>query len=402
MTALHQPDSLDALREVVSRAAADALPLAVTGHGTRRDIGRAVQTAATLDLSGLSGITLYEPEELVLGARAGTPRADVEAALAENGQELAFEPPDLGALLGIEGGGTVGGMISVNFAGPRRVKVGAVRDHFLGFTAVSGRGEVFKSGGRVVKNVTGYDLPKLMAGSWGTLAAMESVTLKVLPRAETQASLMLLGLDDAAAIRAMSLALQGPYEVSGAAHIPADTLAWSNGARTATAVTALRLEGFGPSVDYRAEALARLLEPFGVPERLPDEASRAFWLEVRDVRFLADGDDAVWRISVPPMEGARVVARIAERAPARYYFDWAGGLVWCAVPPADDAHASAVRGALLETTGHATLIRAPVQVRAAVRVFEPLSPGVAAVTRRLKDAFDPRRVLNPGRMYADL
>ncbi|QPC41589.1 glycolate oxidase subunit GlcE [Kaustia mangrovi] len=404
MADIHKPDSVEALRDLVAGAASEDRPLAVRGHGTRDTVGRPVQAAATLDLSGLSGITLYEPEELVLGARAGTPRGEVEEALAGNGQEFAFEPPDLGTLLGSQGRGTLGGMIACNLSGPRRVKAGAVRDHFLGFTGVSGRGEVFKAGGRVVKNVTGYDLPKLMAGSWGTLVAMSDVIVKVLPRAQTQSTLALMGLDDATAIRAMSLALQSPYEVSGAAHIPADVLARSNGTQEAeaTAVTALRLEGVGPSVDYRAGELGALLGEFGTPERLPEDASRGFWREVRDVLFLAGSDDAVWRISVPPMEGAEVAARIRARAPALCYYDWAGGLVWCAVPPAGDAHASAVRGALLGTTGHATLIRAPQEVRAAVPVFEPPSPGVAAVSRRVKEAFDPRRVLNPGRMYADL
>ena len=174
--------------------------LEVIGRGTKRAIGRAAQWDATLELSALSGVTLYEPEELVLSAKAATPLAEIEALVAASNQELAFEPMDYGPLLGgSAGAGTIGGALAANLSGPRRIKAGAARDHFLGFTAVSGRGETFKSGGRVVKNVTGYDLCKLLAGSWGTLAAMTEVTVKTLPSAETEETLLLLARDDAAA-----------------------------------------------------------------------------------------------------------------------------------------------------------------------------------------------------------
>ena len=168
------------------------------GHGSKRAIGRPAQTDLTLDLSALSGITLYEPEELVLSAKAATPLAEIEALVAAKGQQLAFEPMDYATLLGgVAGRGTIGGALAANLSGPRRIKAGAARDHFLGFSAVSGRGETFKSGGRVVKNVTGYDLCKLIAGSWGTLAAMTEVTIKVLPAAETEETLLIRGLEPA-------------------------------------------------------------------------------------------------------------------------------------------------------------------------------------------------------------
>ena len=222
MTDLLKPRDAKDVEAAVRWALAEAKTLEIVGRGSKRGIGRAAQWDLSLDLSELSGVTLYEPEELVLSAKAGTPLAEIEKLLAEHNQELAFEPIDYGPLLGgAAGHGTIGGTVAANLSGPRRIKAGAARDHFLGFTAVSGRGETFKSGGRVVKNVTGYDLCKLMAGSWGTLAAMTDVTVKVLPRAETEQTLLVLGLDDAKAAQAMSAAMGSPNDVSGAAHLPA-------------------------------------------------------------------------------------------------------------------------------------------------------------------------------------
>jgi glycolate oxidase FAD binding subunit len=377
-------------------------PLEVVGAATKRGIGRAIQTSATLDVSAFSGIRLYEPEELVLSAGAGTRLSEVEATLAAKGQEFAFEPPDLSRLLGSAHSGTLGGMIAANLAGPRRIKAGSARDHFLGFSGVSGRGEEFKAGGRVMKNVTGYDLPKLMAGSWGTLAVLSEVTFKVLPAAETQATLVIAGLEDQAAARAMSLALQSAADVSAAAHLPAGIAASSaveavRGVRRSA--TLLRLDGIAPSVAFRFDRLAGLLAEFGAPARLDDKDSRAVWIEIRDVHYLCDGHERlVWRISVPPVEGPRVLRSIAKACDARGFYDWAGGLIWIDVPAAADGAARAVRGAISPASGHATLIRAPTSLRASIDVFQPQSAPLAVLTRRIKAAFDPKGILNPGRM----
>lgn len=405
MTDTIKPRDAREVEQAVAWAAAEKRPLTVIGGATKRAIGRPEQAELTLDVSGLTGITLYEPEELVLSAKAGTPLAEIEAALAEKGQELAFEPGDLGPLLGGEPGrATLGGVIAANLSGPRRIKAGAARDHFLGVTAVSGRGETFKSGGRVVKNVTGYDLAKGLAGSWGTLAVMTDVTVKVLPAAETSASILLAGLDAAAAAKAMSAAMGSACDVSGAAHLPAEVAARSSVGRVRSAgrpLTALRLEGFGPSVAARSESLKALLEPFGATELIEAEDSRALWRELRDVRFFAaDRKRPLWRISVPPAEGAAVAGRVLEKAGGQCLFDWAGGLVWLELDPSEDACAPTVRGALAKTGGHATLIRAEASVRAAVPVFQPQPEPLAALTRRLKQSFDPHGILNPGRMYA--
>ena len=377
-------------------ALAEGKTFEIVGQGSKRGIGRAAQWDLSLDLSGLSGVTLYEPEELILSARAGTPIAEIEALLAANNQELAFEPMDYGPIFGdAAGGGTIGGVLAANLSGPRRIKAGAARDHFLGVTAVSGRGETFKSGGRVVKNVTGYDLCKVLAGSWGTLAAMTDVTVKVLPRAETEQTLLVLGLEDAAAARAMSLAMGSVNDVSGAAHLPAPVAA-SIQAEAGMALTALRLEGVAPSVAHRRHALEAALKSFGEITVLEEAASRAAWKAIRDVLPFAGDDRALWRISTAPTRGHEIAAAMG---PGGYFHDWAGGLTWAALPSAADAGAAPVRAAV-GTNGHATLIRAPAALRAAVPVFQPQDAGLAALTRRVKESFDPNGVLGPGRMYA--
>ncbi|MDC7789588.1 FAD-binding protein [Rhodoplanes sp. TEM] len=407
MTAPLVPRDAAEVEEAVRWALGAGKTLEVTGRGSKRTLGRPAQTDATLDLSALAGVTLYEPRELVLSARAATPIAAIAALVAENGQELAFEPMDCSALLGGPAReGTLGGVLATNLSGPRRIKAGAARDHFLGFSAVSGRGETFKAGGRVVKNVTGYDLSKLMAGSFGTLAAMTEVTIKTLPRAETEASVLLLGLAPEAAVPAMAAAMGSPFEVSGAAHLPAGVAARTGvpGLPDGKAVTALRLEGVGPSVAHRRDGLLGLLAPHGTRECLAVEASRQLWGAIRDVTPFAtrgepDADRPVWRISTAPSRGAELAAMIAGADEAEVLLDWAGGLVWAAVAPSADAGAATVRAATAHCGGHATLIRASAAVRAAVDVFEPQRGPLAVLTRRVKESFDPRGVLCPGRMW---
>ena len=390
----------------VQWALAQNKTLEVVGRGTKRALGRPAQADATLDVAALTGITLYEPEVLVLSARAGTPFAEIAAATAARGQDLAFEPIDYGPLLGgAVGAATVGGVLAANLAGPRRIKAGAARDHFLGFTAVSGRGETFKSGGRVVKNVTGYDLCKLIAGSWGTLAVMTDVTIKTLPRPETEATVLVLGLDAVRAAAAMAAAMGSSCDVSGATHLPAEVAArLADLGAVGQSITVLRLEGVAPSVVHRNGTLENLLKPFGALAALDAPRSRALWAAIRDVvPFAASGPAGqriVWRLSTAPMQGAAAARRIAETTDAEFLFDWAGGLVWAALAPSDDGGAAAVRAAVAECGGHATLIRAPAALRAAVAAFQPEPDGLAALTRRVKDGFDPQGVLGPGRMWA--
>jgi glycolate oxidase FAD binding subunit len=398
MIEILKPADAAQVAETLAWATGEEVPLEIVGTGSKRGFGRPMGegnriVGHALDLSALTGITLYEPEELVLTAKAGTPVAEIEAAVAAKGQQLAFEPPDLSVLYGTSGG-TLGGLVSVNLGGPRRFKAGAARDHVLGIEGVSGRGEAFKAGGRVVKNVTGYDLCKIVSGAHGTLAALTEITIKVLPAPEETRTLVLGGLDDVTAQRAMTKATGSSHEVSGAAHLPA---------RGGTpAETLIRLEGFGPSVAARSAALRDLLGGFGTIDERDDAASLALWRSVRDARLVAGGGGPLWRVSLTPSDAPGFVAAVCAAVEASAVYDWAGGLVWLVVAESSaDAGAAAVRGALAaHGGGHATLIRAPEAVRAAVDVFEPQPAPVAALTRRVKDGFDPRRILNPGRMYA--
>ncbi|HEX3937510.1 MAG TPA: FAD-binding protein [Xanthobacteraceae bacterium] len=401
-----KPRDANDVEQAIQWALGNGKTFEVAGRGTKRGIGRAAQWGATLDLSALVGVTLYEPEELVLSAKAGTPLTEIEALLASRKQQLAFEPIDYAVLLGGEtGAGTIGGTIAANLSGPRRIKAGAARDHFLGFSAVSGRGETFKSGGRVVKNVTGYDLCKLIAGSWGTLAAMTDVTIKTLPRAETEETVLVLGAQDDAAIKIMAAAMGSFADVSAAAHLPAAAAARiAETASAQAAVTALRLEGVAPSVAQRKGILQNLLAAFGSLGTLDEVTSRALWRAIRDVTpFAANGPLGardLWRISTAPTQGAKLAEELTRTTQAELVYDWAGGLIWAAMPAADDANTTAVHTALAKHGGHATLVRAPAAVRAKVAVFTPQEPVLAALSRRVRDGFDPHGVLNPGRMWA--
>ncbi|MGX9146425.1 FAD-binding protein [Mesorhizobium sp. 128a] len=385
----------------VQWAAAEELPLETVGHGSKRGIGRPQQSEHMLDLSKLTGVTLYEPAELVLSAKAGTPLSEIETLLAENGQQLAFEPMDYGPLLGGEPGkGTIGGVLAANLSGPRRLKAGAARDHILGISAVAGRGEAFKSGGRVVKNVTGYDLSKLMANSWGTLAVFTDVTFKVLPAAETEVTLAVRGLLDNAAASAMALALGSSAEVSSAAHLPERIAARvAGGALGTDAATLLRVEGFGPSVAYRIAALKTLLKNAGALQEIVGEASLAVWRDVRDCAPFADGSEKpVWRVSMAPSQAHQMVLTLRMQIGVSAFYDWQGGLVWLRMEEGDP-EAGLLRGLIRKHGGgHATLVRAAPSHRAAVPVFEPQAPHLAALSARLKAEFDPKAILNPGRM----
>ncbi|WP_336055901.1 FAD-binding protein [Nitratireductor sp. CH_MIT9313-5] len=395
------PTTADDVLSTVQWALAEEARLEVVGHGSKRAIGHMVDAEHQIDLSSLTGITLYEPEELVLSARAGTPVAEIEALLAEHSQRLDFEPMDYGPLLGGEAGrGTIGGLLATNLAGPRRLKAGSARDHVLGIQAVSGRGEAFKSGGRVVKNVTGYDLSKGLAGSWGTLAVVTDVTFKVLPATETEKTLLLTGLDDAAATTAMAEAMGSSGEVSGAAHLPEGVKGSFIGGALPGAATVLRVEGFGPSVDYRIDLLARLLKPLGAAEVLDAEQSRTLWREIRDVKPFSDGSEApVWRVSVAPTVGHQLVDAFRRAAGANAYYDWQGGLVWMRMEA--DPEAEILRKLIDHMGGgHATLIRASEKLRAATPVFLPQPAALAALSARLKEQFDPKNILNFGRMVS--
>jgi glycolate oxidase FAD binding subunit len=369
--------------KIVADAGAAGRTLEIVGGGTKRGIGNGRAADTVLSLAGLSKVVDYAPEELVLTAQPGVTLAALEKLVAAEGQMLPFEPPHLAKLLSARGRPTLGGALAANLSGPRRIRAGAARDHFLGLEAVTGRGELIKAGGKVVKNVTGYDLSKLMAGSWGTLAVLTEVTIKVLPAARTEATLLLFGLADARANEAMVRAMQAPADVSGAAHLPQATAARAP-LKAEMAVTALRIEGFAASVAARAEHLAAALKGFGRAELLDAGHSRAFWGQVREAEVFHMDPRPLWRVSLPPAVGWR----LGEAAAGEALYDWGGGLVWLA----SEADAVAIRAAARALGGHATLYRGEGPS------FDPVDGPLAALSARVKAAFDPKGVLNPGRM----
>jgi glycolate oxidase FAD binding subunit len=396
------------VEQAVRAAIASEQPLEIIGHGSKRQIGQPMATNAVLDVSALNAVRAYEPNELIVTVEAGAPVADVMSLIDSKNQQFAFEPVDTAPLLGTLACGTVGGMIAAGLAGPRRIRAGAARDHLLGAHAVSGFGDRFKAGGKVVKNVTGYDLCKLLAGSWGTLAVMTEVTLKVMPRPEAERTLVLRGLDDLAANRAMTAALGSPFDVSGAAHVPASGLRAEVGGgldglgSPRQAVTLLRLEGILASASHRAASLAAALAPFATAEIIEDAASAEVWSTVRDVQPFAAGGVfgawPVWRIVCPPASGGALGQALARANSGEVIYDWGGGLIWAALPPKGDAHTSLVRERVEAASGHATLIRASDEVRRNVDVFHPQADGLAALSERVRLSFDPKHILNRGRL----
>jgi glycolate oxidase FAD binding subunit len=384
---IHAPADSSEVARIVAASAVQHRPVSVRAGASKASWYAPQTEAAVLDLSKLRGIVDYQPTELVLTARAATPLQEIEAALQAHEQMLAFEPPDWRALLGTtEREQTLGGIIACNLSGPRRVTAGAARDHFLGVEAVSGHADIFKAGGKVVKNVTGYDLCKVLAGSHGTLAVMTEITLKVMPRPEASVSVVRFGLSDALASRLMIDALNSGHEISAAAHLPAEI------APRGMAVTAVRVEGSKASVKARRDALR---DEFSA-DVLDEQESIALWASVRDLTPLVGIDAPVWRLSVPPARATRILAAIRESISCRWLYDWGGALIWlCADPGVRDGGAEVVRAALAED-GHAFLVRASADLRARVETFQPLTPLLDDLTARVKRAFDPKGILSPG------
>ena len=389
----YAPRTESDVADIVRDASLSKTRLAIEGGGTRAGLGRPAEARIMLSTSQLSGITLYEPAEMVISARAGTPVSEIERALGEQAQMLPFEPMDHRALYGSAGDPTIGAVAACNISGPRRIQTGAARDHLIGLRFVNGRAEAVKSGGRVMKNVTGLDLVKLVCGSHGTLGVITEVTFKLLPKPRRTATLVVEGLDDERAVACMAAALGSPFEISGAAHLPQGA---SDHARTY-----LRIEHFAESVIYRMGALEQLLAPFGAMSRLDHEASLTLWRDLRDVGPLVrPADRAVWRISVAPSRAPRLMRMVRESISGDCFYDWGGGLIWFATPAEGDCGAGVIRTALASIGGHATLARAPDALRAGLDVFEPLRPALMKLTRGVKQSFDPQGLFNPGRMYA--
>jgi glycolate oxidase FAD binding subunit len=401
-----QPSNAAEAAEVVAWAAAEGQSLEIVAGGSKRGLGRPPRVDHRLDVRRLAGIVDYDPAELILTARAATQMGEIEAELEAKRQMLAFEPPDWRSLIGGDGEPTLGGVLACNLAGPRRVRAGAARDYFLGFSAINGWGDIWKAGGKVVKNVTGYDMCKLQAGAYGTLSVLTELTLKVMPKPETACTILLQSMADEIAMPELSRALNTPYEVSAAAHLPAPAArrsAVEGVAKGLGAVTALRLEGPAPSVAFRTKAIESRL---GHVLRLDAAETGRLWAEIGQVRpLLPSGAQRVWRLCPTPTSAPVVSNTLrAQFASAEVFYDWGGGLIWLSLEADEagpDGGASRVRAVMREAGGHATLVVAPDDVRARVAVFEPLEGALAALMNRVKNGFDPGGVLNPGRMYED-
>lgn len=381
MSAVLAPVNADETVDAVKSALKLETSLRIEGSGTKASLGRPVHADSVLRLSAMNKILLYEPEELVLSVEAGVLVEEIEALLAAKKQMLAFEPPNYARLFGASGAGTVGGAVACGLSGPRRFKAGALRDFVLGIEGVSGRGERFKSGGRVVKNVTGYDLSKLMTGSFGTLAALTEITLKVLPEKPFEITLIVSCDSAAAAIRLLTKAAQSPFEPSGLAYMPESV----NG----DPHIAIRIAGSRTAIEYRADALRSLLE-VAEENSMPTDQSREYWRDVRDIAPVMNSDKPLWKAVIPPADAPGFIER---NDPERYFLDWAGGLVWMTMKE-EEALPVLESGALY-------LIKAPESFRERAPVFPPLPSALHTLSKRVKKSFDPAGILNPGRMYSD-
>ena len=389
----HKVTDFQELVGAINQALADKTPLNVFSCATKQDFGQVTDIADSLDISGLSGVMDYEPEELIITAHAGTPLADIEKALAEKGQMLAFEAPHISHLYNKPHNGSIGGILATNLSGPRRISAGAARDFLLGFEAVSGRGSAFRSGSKVVKNVTGYDLSKLLCGSFGTLAIMDEITLKVLPAPETSISLLVAAKDLATAGQAARKAFQSPYEPSASAILPRGVGDLSS----SFDIAVIRLEGVAVSVNDRAERLQEMLSPYGLIDSLDDAKSKALWASIRDgVPVLSDAGQ-IWRVSLAPTAGPDLVMQLRDKCDCKAMLDWSGGLVWLHTDN-PEAH-KMIRQVVADCGGgHATCLRADTGLRSQIAVFEPIPDMLANLNKRIQNAFDPHAILNPGRI----
>ncbi|MFB9950470.1 glycolate oxidase subunit GlcE [Rhizobium puerariae] len=388
---------------VIRNAATQGTKLAIYGGNTRSGFGNPASTEEALSSRGLTGIVDYEPAEMVMTARAGTPAAEIEAALAANGQMMVFEPMDHRGIMGTSGEPTIGGVFAANVSGPRRFVAGAARDSLLGIRFINGQGQAIRAGGRVMKNVTGLDLVKLLAGSQGTLGFLTEVTFRVLPVPPAVETIVISGLNDAVAAKAMAAAMALPVEVSGAAHLPESVRGrFLAGALPEGEATVLRLEGLAASVPVRAEKLAAVMKAFGAVSRLGIEESSRLWREIRDVHPYADGTEKpLWRVSVAPSAGHQLVAALRLEAGIDAFYDWQGGLVWMRMDA--DPEAELLRRYIRALGGgHATLLRAPDAMRAHTPAFEPLPDAVAALSARVKQKLDPAGIFSPGKMGGTL
>lgn len=397
-----EPDNETQARDMIRVARMAGETLDIVGAGTKAALGHVAKADHRLSSAGLSGIVTYNPAEMVMTAKAGTPISIIEAALVEHRQRLAFEPVDFRRIYGLDETGrqpTIGGIFATNMSGPRRFTAGAARDALIGVRFINGFGEIIRNGGRVMKNVTGLDIVKLMAGSYGTLGLMSEVTFKVSPLPQAQASVMIAGLDDESAARLMASAMGMSFEISGAAFLPESCVGrFSSGISQHGGIVVLRLEGPDFSVTERVKNLDTKMGMHGSVRVLTGRQSNVLWSEIRDVApFQASQQKPLWRVSVAPMAGARLLGALRMETGVDGYYDWQGGLLWLQMEA--EPEAGLIRGLIGKVGGgHATLIRASANQRANTQIFQPQSGAVEALSQSIRQKFDPDTIFNPGRM----
>ena len=385
---LWSPEHESGLKDALAQAFTEKRRFEIVGHGTKRGYGRPVdEGCVVLDVSRLSGIVEYRPEELMVTVRPGTPLAALEIELAQHRQCLAFEPADWGPALGSEAGGaTIGGIVGAGVSGPRRIRAGAARDHVMGGKGISGLGLEFVFGAKVVKNVTGFDLPKLLTGSLGTLAVLSEITLRVGPLPQAEATLAASGLDDDQAIALLIKAGASGHDISGAAHWPGTA-------------TLIRVEGPAQSsVLDRAKGLAGLVPHDASYTIVTDQASRRWWQSIREVQPLARHDSVLWRLTLPPAQSASTVAAIRQSLPCSTIYDQGGGLIWLEPTDKGTVGDATIRAEVAKVGGEATLFRAPPDLRSRISPFHPESPARAKVSGLIKSTLDPMGLFGPGRL----
>jgi len=388
------------------------IPIELIGSGSKRKIGKTLQCAKTLNLSKLNGIIEYLPEELYIKVKAGTSIKAIEQELKKNNQQLVFEPIDFGYFLNGESDyGTAAGQVACNISGSRRFKVGSVRDHVLGFRGVNGRGEIIKSGGVVVKNVTGYDLSKLICGSYGTLVALTEITFKVLPLPEESKTLVINNQKIEKAVHFLDKSISSSNDISGAVFFPDRPMISGssmnientfklNDLKQEGSITAIRIEGSKNSIDHRIENLINELQIINLNVSILEvHQSEVFWNKVKTLEFFSNSKNSIIRIVIPPSECVNLIYQFSSKF--KYYLDWGGALMWLEVFELSEEMFESIRKKVVKRGGYVTMIKNSNYLPYVEDVFT-ISSERFNISQNIKKSFDPKRILNPGKMYTGI
>ena len=388
------------------------IPIEIVGSGSKRKIGKPLQCAKVLNLSKINGIIEYLPEELYIKVKACTPLEQIEKELKKNNQQLAFEPINFGYLLnGKSDSGTAAGQVACNISGPRRFKVGSVRDHVLGFRGVNGRGDIIKSGGTVVKNVTGYDLSKLICGSYGTLVVLTEITFKVLPLPQESKTLIIHDQQLESASDFLDRSISSSSDVSGATFLPiqpenngcmmdVEKTFKLNDLKHKGSLTAIRIEGSKNSIEQRVQNLINELKIIDTNiSILETYQSEIFWNKVKNLEFFSLSKNNILRIVVPPSECIKLVYQLSNKF--KYFLDWGGALMWLEAYELSEEMFESIRRKVVKRGGYVTMIKNSNYLPYVEDVFT-ISSERFTISQNIKKSFDPKRILNPGKMYTGI